>query len=632
MQSMIDYLYGSKSIGVRNYTHELNQHMSSIDVDTRLCGVGGRRMLQCLDQDEIQEHLMKCLPTNISNVLHVQYDTLMFRGTGDQMDEMDNMCWFIEQMLNKYERVFITFHGRIEFEHVSWIKRPVDRMLITMLSRAWHKQVIPMLNKCTVLVHSLPHVKLLESQGCNTVQLFTHPTTRHSPSHEPNMSRVRVAIPGQLVDRKRVGQAIETCTHIPNSVLTIDSTDLALVEHYKSIAQSRDVPVELIKWSMNTHEYLDQLSEHDVALVMYDQDVALSGSVIDALRCGLLVGTSSTPSFDWFAEQYQCVTTHANHHMLGDMLTSQLELPLSRARNEWHADNYINLSHESMQQLLVDYNGEQAVDPAGGTHDPLARAITPISRQTKAMPEHMTNISECEEIKSVQGVSHVEYQFKNKSTELKNNFSGLLHGPFVSNETTLDMPSVDDIISKRVLDSCVQLYVTNSKLKELVEPHVNCVVELLKADTFPPVKQFDIEQLLSSDNRCIVHTGWWCKKFESIDVLKLSKNWIKLIHMKFDCPSLELMDMNGVTHESTRVCDTIPDNCVYFVDQATDDVVDEQMLHCIRSNTPILINRNTTTEEYLGDDYVLLFDDIGEAGDLLTDDNIKLAHEQLKRI
>ena len=627
---MIDYLYGSKSLGVRNYTHELNQHMSSIDVNARLCGVGGYRVLQHLNQEEIQEHLMSCIPTNIANVLHVQYDTLMFRGSGDQMDEMENMCWFIEQMLNRYERVFITFHGRVEFKHASWFKQPIDRMLINVLSREWHKQVIPMLNRCTVLVHSPSHVKLLESQGCNTAQLFTHPTTRHSPSHEPNMSCVRVAVPGQLVDRKRVGQAIETCTHIPNSVLTIDSTDLALVDHYKSIAQSRDVPVELIKWSSNTHEYLDQLSEHDVALVMYDQDVALSGSVIDALRCGLLVGTTSTSSFDWFAEQYQCITTHADHHMLGDMLTSQLEDPIARARNEWHANNYINLSHESVQQLLVDYSGEQAVDPAGGTHDPLARATTRTSRQTKAMPEHMTNISECEEVKCMQGVTHVEYQFKNKSTELKSSFSGLLHGPFIGNQTTLGMPSVDDIISQQVLDSCVQLYVTNSKLKELVEPHVNCVVELLKVKTFPPVMQFDIEQFLSSDNRCIVHAGWWCKKFESIDTLKLSKNWNKLIHVKFGCPTLELMDVNGVTHDSTRACDTVPDNCVYFVDQSTDDVVDEQMLHCIRSNTPVLIRHNATVEEYLGSDYVLMFDDIKQAGDLLTDQNIKLAHEQLK--
>ena len=39
-----------------------------------------------------------------------------------------------------------------------------------------------------------------------------------------------------------------------------------------------------------------------------------------------------------------------------------------------------------------------------------------------------------------------------------------------------------------------------------------------------------------------------------------------------------------------------------------------------------------TAEEYLGEDYVLMFDDVTSAGELLTDDNIKLAHEQLNRI
>ena len=90
-------------------------------------------------------------------------------------------------------------------------------------------------------------------------------------------------------------------------------------------------------------------------------------------------------------------------------------------------------------------------------------------------------------------------------------------------------------------------------------------------------------------------------------------------------PTREFFDMTNTNHANVEICSTIPENCVYYVDQTTDDVVDEQMLMCIRSKTPILIRRNATVEEYLGADYPLLFDTICQASKLLTDDNIKKA-------
>jgi hypothetical protein len=66
-------------------------------------------------------------------------------------------------------------------------------------------------------------------------------------------------------------------------------------------------------------------------------------------------------------------------------------------------------------------------------------------------------------------------------------------------------------------------------------------------------------------------------------------------------------------------------NSVVFIDQITDDVVDDVMVGCIRTGRPMLIRRNNTTEEYLGSDYPLMFDDIKQAGKLLTNENIAKA-------
>ena len=629
---MIDYLYSSKSIGVRNYTHELYQHMSDLGVYINMCGAGGQHVLSHMNEQQLREHLIERLSGSDSTVLHVQHDTLLFRGGGDMMDEMDNMCWFLEQMLDRYKQVFITFHGRVEFDHVSWIKQPITKLLNGMLMRKWYNQVISTLNRCTVLVHSMPHVELLRSQGCNTVQLFTHPTSRHTVNKPLDVENVRVVIPGRLVDRKRVGLAIETCTHIPNSVLTIDSTNIAKAEHYKTLAKTKQVDVEFVKWSMNTTEYLDQLSEHDVALVMYDEDVSLSGSVIDALRCGLIVGTTATQSFNWFAEQHQCIITRGDLHRLGEQITSTLNNKTLLTQSAWHADNYFVTSHHSALQLLAAYNGQPAIDTTSGTGAPLASPVIATSKQLRAMPNHMMNTSECTEVRSYQGLIHAQHNYKHNPEQFNMNWTGLLHGPFTGDQTTLDKISVEQMISQRVFDNCAKLHVTNTKLKELVESHVNCEVELLKLQSFLPVVQFDVDRLLSTDSRCIVHVGWWCKTMSSFNRLNVDKQWIKLMHMKPDEPTAELMDMCGGLSASARWCTTIPDTCVYFVDQTTDDVVDEQMLHCIRYNIPVLIRRNATTQEYLGDDYPLLFDDIKQAGELLTDENIVEAAQHLVRL
>lgn len=622
MQGMIDYLYGSKSIGVRNYTHELSRHMSGLDLDIRMCGVGGSHVLSQLDQQQLREHLISCIPDTKSKVLHIQHDTLMFRGSCDQTDEIDNLCWFLDMMTQKYDKVCITFHSRIEFGKPRWIEQPINRLLYNILDKQWCNQLIPMLNKCVVLVHSMSHVHLLESQGCNTVQLFTHPTDRYKTIKEPDIENVRVVVPGQLVSRKHVGQAIEVCTKIPNCTLTIDASDMSVYKQWEAAATARQVKLNPVKWSINNTEYLKQLSQHDVALVMYMDDIPLSGSVIDALRCGMIVGTTATPSFQWFAKEFRCITTHNNLHTLGGMIYEILRDTISCERLAWHADNYFYTSHESANRLVDVYRGTCVDNQSQTSRKPIANVVTESSQQTSGMPTFMVNISECEQLKHVNGMLHVEHQYRYNKKIFSRPWSGLIHGPFFETNTTLFRPTVDVMLSEDAFDNCTKLQVTNSKLKEIIEPYISCPVEITRLVDFPPVKMFDIRAFRSQKDWVVLHVGWWCKNFESFNQLRLTDKWVKQLHVNVNDPTREFLDMYGV---SGNLCSTIPENCIYYIDQSTDDVVDEQMIHCIRSKTPTLVRRNSTVVEYLGDEYPLLYDDITQASELLTDENIAKA-------
>ena len=126
---MIDYLYSSKSLGVSNYTKELKQHMTAQGAHINLYGLGGKHVMGHMNEQQLRDHLIQSVPHRESTVLHIQHDSLMFRGGGDEVDEMDNMCWFLDQMLIRYEQVFITLHSRTKFPETSWLKKTLDRFM-----------------------------------------------------------------------------------------------------------------------------------------------------------------------------------------------------------------------------------------------------------------------------------------------------------------------------------------------------------------------------------------------------------------------------------------------------------------------------------------------------------------------
>ena len=91
----------------------------------------------------------------------------------------------------------------------------------------------------------------------------------------------------------------------------------------------------------------------------------------------------------------------------------------------------------------------------------------------------------------------------------------------------------------------------------------------------------------------------------------------------------------GVVTELARIDDAAYDrmlsqNLVFL--ELLDASANNTIIECIARNTPVVVNRLPGPEFYLGRDYPLFYDDIGEVEALLTPERIQAAHLYLKRL
>jgi len=91
----------------------------------------------------------------------------------------------------------------------------------------------------------------------------------------------------------------------------------------------------------------------------------------------------------------------------------------------------------------------------------------------------------------------------------------------------------------------------------------------------------------------------------------------------------------GHTAQCPRVDDATYDRLlsesVVFL-ELYDTSANNAIVEAIARTTPVVVNRHPATEEYLGKDYPLLYDDISQVHNMLTPDNIISAHRYLKKM
>lgn len=237
----------------------------------------------------------------------------------------------------------------------------------------------------------------------------------------------------------------------------------------------------------------------------------------------------------------------------------------------------------------------------------------------------------------------------------KKEWIGVIHNP----------PSVPDwfdlcnspraIIARDVfqesLKTCKALVSLSDYVAEFLRDMVDVPVVSVKHPTEIPDKKWSMDNFLSQKRKEVVQLGYWLRIMRSIYDLRCDHKYKKIWlagniesardlffnkEFKFGAKHhfSEEYKLSGVLVDrlSNEEYDDLFSRCVCLLN-LYDTSANNAVVECVARNTPILINRLPATEEYLGKDYPLFFNDLDHASSLLYDiDKIYEAHVYLKNM
>jgi hypothetical protein len=131
-------------------------------------------------------------------------------------------------------------------------------------------------------------------------------------------------------------------------------------------------------------------------------------------------------------------------------------------------------------------------------------------------------------------------------------------------------------------------------------------------------KLFNINKFLK--NKKIYHIGWWLRNFKTFIDCTLPQHFRKVILIKNDFIAQwnnTISKNNNITnieivHElSNKEYASIFQKSCIFID-VVDCTANNTILECISFNTPIIIRRSPSAEEYLGKEYPLFFNNVND--------------------
>jgi hypothetical protein len=169
-----------------------------------------------------------------------------------------------------------------------------------------------------------------------------------------------------------------------------------------------------------------------------------------------------------------------------------------------------------------------------------------------------------------------------------------------------------------------------------------CAIEVVYHPTEP--SQFRWNGF-TNNRKKLVQVGYWLRKLSSIWEVNIpddwSKYWINRAEYGFTCLEKEIYNEHklvniiqarkkvNILKLSNDDYDTFLQDSVIFLD-LYDSSCNNAIIEAIVRHIPIVVNRIPATEEYLGSDYCLFFDDMSEVHDMLTNPMLlEQAHQQL---
>ena len=228
--------------------------------------------------------------------------------------------------------------------------------------------------------------------------------------------------------------------------------------------------------------------------------------------------------------------------------------------------------------------------------------------------------------------------------QIKENWVGILHNPIEAPTWYLNQVRNRQILKSssfiKSLECCKGLYVFSQHEKNILSEQIlkfghETKINVLRHPTTESDKKWSIEKFYS--DKKIIHIGWWLRDIQSfyrLDVnlrklrIKLNQSIENKINQIFNLKSDSVIEIENLNEKEY---DDILCSSVVFIN-LIDSVVNNTVLECIERNTPIIVNRNPSIEEYIGKDYPLFFDEISDVSELLTYDKLTQANSHLKKI
>jgi len=200
----------------------------------------------------------------------------------------------------------------------------------------------------------------------------------------------------------------------------------------------------------------------------------------------------------------------------------------------------------------------------------------------------------------------------------------LINKQFILNDDALLNKNIIEIINNNnLLYSITFLYVLSIYHKNYIinnypqfKNKVLSINHPIDVDNYEKDDLFSVDKFTKTKN--IYHIGWWLRNFTSFCDFKVPTGYNKLILLKQEF-SNEFNDKFSNIDKNIEIVNELDDNnykkifsnsCI-FCDIA-DAIANNLVLECIKYNTPIIIKRLPSVEEYLGVDYPLFFDDKSE--------------------
>jgi len=136
--------------------------------------------------------------------------------------------------------------------------------------------------------------------------------------------------------------------------------------------------------------------------------------------------------------------------------------------------------------------------------------------------------------------------------------------------------------------------------------------------------RFDIKQYKQSKNKQIYHIGWWMRNLKSFNDIKIPGNIHKRLLVKKDFSNLtdiiksSMYNVELIKHLANDEYIKIFEKNILYMD-AFDVTASNLLLECIRCETPVLLNRHPSFEQYIGIDYPMFYDNVKDIESLTSD-------------